>query len=179
MMIPPRRRAPSHGWPTATTPSRCGLLRSGGSNRNLRVINATSRRGPGWDAPHRDMEIVSYAPGSSRAQGSMGTGSVIRPRRAARRRDRCSAQRVQWFEDRCSPFPPDSILPKKAGIAPGYEQRPSRPREARKLRLVASNDGRGERDDPRRCSALAGLPTVTARRARPQAATPAPSRAAA
>lgn len=116
--------------------------------RDLRVIN-DDRVAGGAGFPthgHRDMEIITYVlDGALMHRDSMGNGGVIHPGEV----QRMSAGRgVQHSEANASETEPLHllqiwILPERAGIQPGYEQKmfPIEER-ADQLRLMASRDGR-------------------------------------
>jgi len=116
--------------------------------RALRVINedrVAPSQGFGTHG-HRDMEIISYVlEGALQHKDSMGTGSVIRPgdvqRMSAGTGVRHSEQNASASEG--VHFLQIWLLPKQAGIQPGYEQKtfPDAEKRAR-LRLVAAPDGR-------------------------------------
>jgi redox-sensitive bicupin YhaK (pirin superfamily) len=116
--------------------------------RALRVINedrVAAAKGFGTHS-HREMEIISYVlEGSLRHTDSIGNGSVI---------SRGDIQRmsagtgVLHSESNASDRDPVHflqiwVLPEKARLAPGYEQRSFTEKERLGcLRLVASRDGR-------------------------------------
>ena len=116
--------------------------------RDLRVINedrVLPGRGFGTHA-HRDMEIVTYViEGDLQHKDSMGNGSIIRPADVQRM---SAGTGVTHSEFNPSPIEPVHflqiwILPERAGMPPGYEQKRFPIDEKRgMLRLVGSRDGR-------------------------------------
>ncbi len=126
---------------------------------NLRVINE-DRIAPGTGFGthgHRDMEIVSYVlEGELAHQDSMGNGTaggaetgkaagVIRPGDVQRMSAGTGVRHSEFNHaaGQTTHFLQIWILPERAGIAPGYEQRHFDAASKRgRLRLVAAPDGR-------------------------------------
>lgn len=116
--------------------------------RSLRVINEDRvRAASGFPTHgHRDMEILSWVlSGQLEHKDSLGTGSIIRPGDLQRMTAGSGVRHSEW-----NPSPTDEvhflqiwIVPEKASLAPGYEQKTFDPKElSNRLRLVASRDGR-------------------------------------
>lgn len=116
--------------------------------RALRVINED------WIAPkggfpthgHRDMEILTYVlEGGLAHRDSLGNGSTIRPRDVQLMHAGTGIRHSEFNASESDPVHLLQIwiLPDEEGVAPGYQQRsyPNGEME-RRLRLVASNDGR-------------------------------------
>jgi redox-sensitive bicupin YhaK (pirin superfamily) len=116
--------------------------------RQLRVINedrVKPGRGFGTHA-HHDMEIVTYVlEGALQHKDSMGNGSIIRPGDVQRMTAGTGVTHSEYNPSQTEPvhFLQIWVLPERAGLEPGYEQRSFPAAERRKrLRVVASHDGR-------------------------------------
>jgi redox-sensitive bicupin YhaK (pirin superfamily) len=115
--------------------------------RTLRVINddrVKPGRGFGKHG-HRDMEIVSYVlEGALAHDDSMGNGSTIRPGDVQRMSAGTGVMHSEFNASKTElvHFLQIWILPNRAGVKPGYEQKAFGDAEKRgKLRLVASPEG--------------------------------------
>ncbi|WP_129136548.1 pirin family protein [Luteimonas sp. YGD11-2] len=113
----------------------------------LRVINEDRvQPGQGFGThSHRDMEIISYViDGALAHRDSMGNSATIVPGEVQRLSAGSGVTHSEYNHDRegVTHFLQIWILPRTAGIAPGYEQRTFSDAEKRgRLRLVASADG--------------------------------------
>ena len=113
----------------------------------LRVINEDRvQPGQGFGThSHRDMEIISYViDGALAHRDSMGNSATIVPGEVQRLSAGSGVTHSEYNHDRegVTHFLQIWILPRIAGIAPGYEQRTFSDAQKRgRLRLVASADG--------------------------------------
>lgn len=116
--------------------------------RSLRVLNEDRvGGGAGFGTHgHRDMEILSWVlDGALQHRDDMGNGSVIRPGDLQRMSAGTGVLHSEKNDSDTAGvhFLQIWILPEKAGLAPGYEQRAFAAEERRgALRLIGSRDGR-------------------------------------
>lgn len=116
--------------------------------RTLRVINDdVVAPGRGFPThPHRDMEIVTWVyEGALRHEDSTGTGSVIRPGEIQRMSAGTGVRHSEWngSDTEAVRLLQIWILPERAGLEPGYEQKAFDDEAlAKGPTLVASPDGR-------------------------------------
>jgi redox-sensitive bicupin YhaK (pirin superfamily) len=114
----------------------------------LRVINEDRvRPGRGFgEHGHRDMEIISYVlDGALEHRDSMGHGSIISPGDVQRMSAGTGVRHSEYNASDTDPvhFLQIWILPERAGLTPGYEQKAFSESEKRgRLRLVGARDGR-------------------------------------
>jgi hypothetical protein len=115
---------------------------------NLRVINE-DRIAPGTGFGthgHRDMEIVSYVlDGALAHKDSIGNGAAIVPGEVQRMTAGRGIAHSEYNQaaDQTTHFLQIWIVPDRAGLQPGYEQKAFSAEDKRgRLRLVAAPDGR-------------------------------------
>ncbi|HET7755450.1 MAG TPA: pirin family protein [Anaeromyxobacteraceae bacterium] len=117
--------------------------------RDLRVINEDRvQAGEGFGTHgHRDMEIISYVlEGELAHRDSLGHGETLRPGEVQRMSAGTGIRHSEFNGSATAPlhFLQIWILPERAGLSPGYEQKPFPSAELRgRLRLVAAPDGSG------------------------------------
>jgi quercetin 2,3-dioxygenase len=115
---------------------------------NLRVINEDRiASGTGFGThSHRDMEIVSYVlDGALGHKDSIGNGASIVPGEVQRMTAGRGIAHSEYNHaaDQTTHFLQIWILPERAGLQPGYEQKAFSTDDKRgRLRLVAAPDGR-------------------------------------
>jgi quercetin 2,3-dioxygenase len=118
---------------------------------NLRVINEDRiAGGEGFGTHgHRDMEILSYVLEGALAHadslGNGGESGIIRPGDVQRMTAGTGVRHSEYnaLADRTTHFLQIWLLPRHAGIAPGYEQRHFSPATRQgKMTLIASESGR-------------------------------------
>lgn len=114
----------------------------------LRVLNEDRvQPGRGFDTHgHQNMEIISYVlDGALTHRDSMGNGSTIRPGDVQRMSAGTGVRHSEFNGSDVEPvhFLQIWIVPERAGLVPGYEQKTfSREERRGALRLVGSRDGR-------------------------------------
>lgn len=115
---------------------------------DLRVINDDHvEPGSGFGThPHRDMEILSYVlDGTLEHRDTLGNGSLIRPGEVQLMSAGSGIAHSEYNHSQSEGvhFLQIWILPERAGLRPGYQQKRFADEEKRgKLRLILSADGR-------------------------------------
>jgi quercetin 2,3-dioxygenase len=118
--------------------------------RALRVINEDwVQPGRGFSThSHHDMEIITYVlEGALSHKDSMGNASVIRPGEVQRMSAGTGVRHSEFNPSASEPVHLLQIwiLPNERGLTPSYEQKTfSAEEKLGKLRLIASEDGRGD-----------------------------------
>jgi redox-sensitive bicupin YhaK (pirin superfamily) len=126
--------------------------------RALRVINedrVAPGKGFGTHA-HRDMEIVTYVlDGALEHRDSLGNGSIIRPGEIQRMSAGTGIRHSEFNQSKSDAvhFLQIWIIPERAGLDAGYEQRPLPASVRGGLVLIGSPDGREDRWFPHRDAA--------------------------
>jgi hypothetical protein len=118
--------------------------------RDLLVINE-DRVAPNAGFPphtHRDMEILSYViAGELEHRDSLGNGAILRPGELQRMSAGTGIRHSEYNPSSVAPvhFLQIWLRAERAGLKPGYEQKPLPPRDGlSRLDLIGSRDGRND-----------------------------------